>query len=219
VSPKSFLLSPELHDYLVAHAEPVDPVLADLQERTAQLGSVSVMQIAPEQGVFLQMLVGLVGGTSVVEVGTFTGYSSVCLARGLAPGGRLVCLDISEQWTALARQAWSAAGLEDRVELRLGPALDSLRALPAEPTVDLAFVDADKGGYVSYYEELLPRLRPGGLLVADNVLWSGAVLNPADSSGDTVALRRFNDHVAADPRVENVMLPVADGLLLARKRP
>jgi caffeoyl-CoA O-methyltransferase len=217
VSPKSFLLTPELHAYLVAHADPVDSVLADLQARTTGLGSVSGMQIAPEQGVFLQMLVSLLQATSVVEVGTFTGYSSICLARGLAAGGRLLCLDVSEEWTALARDAWSAAGLTDRIELRLAPALESLRALPPEPTVDLAFVDADKGGYVGYYEELLPRLRPGGLLVADNVLWRGAVLDPTDTQAETEAIRRFNDHVAGDPRVHKVLLPVADGLLLARK--
>jgi caffeoyl-CoA O-methyltransferase len=175
------------------------------------------MQIAPEQGVFLQLLVGLVGATSVIEVGTFTGYSSICLARGLAPGGRLLCLDVSEEWTAMARQAWAAAGLTDRIELRLGPALDTLRSLPGEESVDLAFIDADKGGYVSYYEEIIPRLRPGGLVIADNVLWRGAVLDRSDTSDDTEAIRRFNDHVAADPRVQKVLLPVADGLLLARK--
>jgi caffeoyl-CoA O-methyltransferase len=219
VSPKSFVLTPELHAYLVAHSEAVDPVLADLQERTSRLGGVSGMQIAPEQGVFLQLLVALTGCDFVVEVGTFTGYSSVCLARGLNPGGRLLCLDVSEEWTALARDAWAAAGLADRVELRLGPALESLRALPPDPVVDLAFIDADKGGYLGYYEELVPRLRPGGLVIADNVLWSGAVLDAGDTSADTEAIRRFNDHVTADPRVENVLLPIADGLLLARRRP
>jgi caffeoyl-CoA O-methyltransferase len=217
--PKSFLLSPELHAYIVEHATPPDPVLEALVAETASLGEVARMQIAPEQGPLLTLLARLVDARWIVEVGTFTGYSSVCLARGLAPGGRLLCCDVSEEWTALARSAWAAAGLEDRVELRIAPALDTLRALPGDARIDLAFVDADKGNYIAYHEELVPRLRPGGLLVADNVLWSGAVADPAADDRDTTAIRAFNDHAAADPRVEPVVLPVGDGLLLARRRP
>jgi caffeoyl-CoA O-methyltransferase len=217
--PKSFLLSPELHAYLVAHATPPDPVLETLIGETAALGDVARMQIAPEQGPFLTLLARLLDARSIVEVGTFTGYSSICLARGLAPGGRILCCDVSEEWTAVATRAWAEAGLDDRIDLRIAPALETLRALPDEPRIDLAFVDADKGNYLAYYEELVPRLRPGGLLVADNVLWSGAVVDPAADDRDTIAIRAFNDHAAADPRVEPVLLPVGDGLLLARRRP
>jgi caffeoyl-CoA O-methyltransferase len=216
--PKSFLLTPELHAYLVEHSTPLDDVQRALVEETSQLGDIARMQVAPEQGAFLSLLAAVTGARRAIEVGTFTGYSALCLARGLPEDGRLVCCDVSEEWTAVARRHWEAAGVARRIELRLGPALDTLRSLPTDPDVDLAFIDADKGSYVDYYEELLVRLRPGGLVVVDNVLWSGRVLDPDADDADTVALRAFNDRVAADPRVEVVMLPVADGLTLARKR-
>jgi caffeoyl-CoA O-methyltransferase len=216
--PKSFLLTPELHAYLVEHSTPLDEVQRALVEETSQLGDIARMQVAPEQGAFLSLLAAVTGARRVIEVGTFTGYSALCLARGLPEDGRLVCCDVSEEWTAVARRHWEAAGVARRIELRLGPALDTLRSLPTDPDVDLAFIDADKGSYVDYYEELLVRLRPGGLVVVDNVLWSGRVLDPDADDADTVALRAFNDRVAADARVEVVMLPVADGLTLARKR-
>ena len=152
-----------------------------------------------------------------MEVGTFTGYSSICIARGLADGGRLVCCDVSEEWTAIAREHWEKAGVADRIELRIGPAAETLRALPAEPPIDLAFIDADKPGYRTYYEEIVARLRPNGLVLLDNVLWSGNVVDESDDSENTVAIRAVNDHVAADARVEAVMLPIADGLTIARK--
>jgi caffeoyl-CoA O-methyltransferase len=152
-----------------------------------------------------------------VEVGTFTGYSSLCIARALVPGGRLLCCDVSEEWTAIARAAWVEAGVDDRIELRLGPALDTLRALPPDEPLDLAFVDADKGGYAAYLDELVPRLRPGGLLLVDNTLWSGQVVDPSDRSDDVVAIRAVNDMLAADDRLTTVLLPVADGLTLAVK--
>ncbi len=226
MAPKSFLLDEPLHDYLVAHAtlvanpSAVDAVLADLVAETRDLGAVAGMQVAPEQGALLTLLTRLVGATRAVEVGTFTGYSSICIARGLADGGRLVCLDVSARWTAIARRAWAAAGLEDRIELRLGPAEETLAALPAEPDLDLAFVDADKVGYAAYYEALVPRLRPGGLLLVDNTLWGGSAAAPArdDDDADTAAVKAFNDTVVADARVESVLLPVADGLTLARRR-
>jgi caffeoyl-CoA O-methyltransferase len=216
--PKSFLLTPELHAYLVEHSTPLDDVQRALVEETSQLGDIARMQVAPEQGAFLSLLAAVTGARRAIEVGTFTGYSALCLARGLPEDGRLVCCDVSEEWTAVARRHWEAAGVARRIELRLGPALDTLRSLPTDPDVDLAFIDADKGSYVDYYEELLVRLRPGGLVVVDNVLWSGRVLDPDADDADTVALRAFNDRVAADARVEVVMLPVADGLTLARKR-
>lgn len=217
--PKQLGISAELHRYLVEHGAPPDEVQRDLIAATRErFGPWAGMQIDPAQGGFLTLLVKLVGARFVVEVGTFTGYSSICLARGLPEGGRLLCCDVSDEFTSLAREYWERAGLTDRIELRLGPAAETLAALPADPPIDLAFVDADKGGYATYYEAILDRMRPGGLIAVDNVLWSGAVIDPDDTSDDTVAIRAFNDLVAADPRVEVVMLPLGDGVTLARKR-
>lgn len=216
---RSLPVTAELIDYAVGHGSwPVDEVLADLHAETVALGSPAGMQIGPDQGQFLTLLTRLVGARRAVEVGTFTGYSSLCIARGLAEGGNLLCCDVSEEWTALARRAWARAGLDDRIELRLAPAIETLRALPAEEHVDLAFIDADKTGYVDYWQELVPRLRTGGLLLADNVLWGGAIVDEGDDSPNAVALRAFNDVVAADDRVECVVLPAFDGLTIARKR-
>jgi caffeoyl-CoA O-methyltransferase len=215
---KFISLTPDVYSYLIAHNPPLDPVLRDLQAETAALGGISMMQIAVEQGAFLTLLARLLNARRAVEVGTFTGYSAICIARGLADGGRLLCCDVSEDWTAIARKAWTRAGLDDRIELRIGPALDTLRALPPTPDIDLAFIDADKPNYRHYYEELLPRIRPNGLIVFDNVLWSGAVADPANTDESTTALRALNDALAADDRVDAVMLPVADGLFLVRPR-
>jgi caffeoyl-CoA O-methyltransferase len=217
--PKSFSLSRPVHDYLVAHSEPLDDVQHWLIEETEKLGPIARMQIAPEQGAFLTMLAQLLDARSIVEVGTFTGYSSLCLARGLAPGGRLLCCDVSDEWTSVAREAWTRAGVDDRIELRLAPAIETLRTLPEEPSIDLCFIDADKGGYLDYFEALVPRMRANGVLAVDNVLWSGRVADPEATDDDTEAIRRFNVHAAADPRVDTVMLPIADGLTLLRKRP
>jgi caffeoyl-CoA O-methyltransferase len=214
--PKSFQLSPEVHAYLVSQGSRPDEHQRALIERTEALGPIARMQIAPEQGAFLTLLGRLLGARRIVEVGTFTGYSAICLARGLEPGGRLLCCDVSEEWTAIAQEAWRAAGVDDRIELRLAPALDTLKAQPSTPDIDLAFIDADKPNYRSYYNELVPRMRPGGLVVVDNVLWSGRVVDPSATDPDTEAIRAFNDHVLADPRTESVMLPIADGLTLAR---
>lgn len=216
--PKSFFLGPAIHEYLVEHGSPPDEPLRDLAAETAALGEISRMQVAPEQGSFLTILTRLVGARRAVEVGTFTGYSSVCIARGLPPDGHLLCCDVSEEWTALARRAWRRAAVADRIELRIGPAIDTLRALPREPGIDLAFIDADKPSYPLYYEELLARLRPNGTLLVDNVLWGGNVVDPAATDDNTKAIRAFNDLVAADPRVDVVMLPISDGLTLVRKR-
>lgn len=216
--PKTVVVTPEIHEYLVAHGDPPDAVQRSLIEATSALGPVAAMQIAPEQGAFMTLLTRLVDARFAVEVGTFTGYSALCIARGLAPGGRLLCLDVSEEWTSIGRRHWADAGLDDRIELRLGPAADALRGLPADPPIDLAFVDADKGGYRTYYDEIVDRLRPGGVVLLDNVLWGGAVVDPADTESDTEAIRAVNAHVAADPRVDVVMLPIADGLTIARKR-
>lgn len=214
---KTVPLTPALHAYLVAHGTPPDAAQQALIARTTELGGVAAMQVAPEQGALLTLLAKLVDARQAVEVGTFTGYSAIALARGLAPGGRLLCCDVSDEWTSIAREAWREAGVADRIDLRLGPAQETLDALPDEPTIDLAFLDADKTGYLGYYEALVPRLRPGGLLLADNVFQGGRVVD-ADTGDENVdAIRAFNDHVADDPRVEVVVLPVADGLTVARR--
>lgn len=217
MSPKSFLLTEPVHDYLLRHSTPLDDIQRRLIAETAALGGVAAMQIAPEQGAFMSILTRLMGVRRAIEVGTFTGYSALCIARGLAPGGSMVCCDISEEWTAIGRHYWKEAGVDDRIDLRLGPARDTLEGLSADPPVDLVFIDADKGGYPAYWEQALRLLRPGGAVLVDNVLWGGRAVDGA-AEGDTVFIRGFNDAVAADPRVELVMLPIADGLTLARKR-
>jgi caffeoyl-CoA O-methyltransferase len=164
------------------------------------------------------MMARLVQARRSVEVGTFTGYSSLCIARGLVDGGSLLCCDVSEEWTAIAKRAWERAGLTDRIQLRLDPAIKTLRSLPTDADIDLVFIDADKPGYISYWDELVPRVRQGGVLLADNVLWSGDIVEDSIDDPNAVALRAFNDRVAADHRVEVVVLPAFDGLTIARKR-
>jgi caffeoyl-CoA O-methyltransferase len=217
--PKSFFLGPEIADYIVEHSLPVDDVQRWLIEETrAKVPDLSMMQISPEQGAFMQILTRVIGTRRAVEVGTFTGYSSLCIARGLVDGGRLTCCDISEEWTAIAREAWTRAGVDDRIELRIGPAIDSLEALPTDASIDLVFIDADKEGYDAYYEALLPLMRVDGVLLVDNTLWSGAVVNPDAQDDSTKAIRAFNDMVAADDRVDDVVLPLGDGVTFIRKR-
>ena len=218
MSSRSFLLDDALWGYVVDHSTKVDPVVARLTEWTLALGGVAAMQIGPDQQAFLTMLTRFAGVTNAVEVGTFTGTSALCLARGLAPGGRLLCCDVSEEWTAIAREAWAEAGVSDRIDLRIAPAIDTLRALPTDPVIDLAFIDADKQGYASYYEELVPRLRPGGWIVADNTLWGGQITDASSADPSTKALRAYNAHAAADDRVVTVLLAVADGLTISQKR-
>lgn len=217
-TPKSFHLSPEIHDYLVRHGTPPDEIQRALIEETKRLGGIAIMQIAPEQGAFMTLLAKLIGARRAIEVGTFTGYSALCLARGLADGGHLLCCDISEEWTRIGLPYWEKAGVAHKIELRLGPAVETLSALPPDPVVDLAFIDADKGGYPVYYEEILARLRPGGLILVDNVLFMGTVVDPSVTNESVVAIRAFNDRVARDERVDRVMIAVGDGLTLLRKR-
>ncbi|MFB6893582.1 O-methyltransferase [Kitasatospora sp. NPDC056327] len=220
LSPRNLPLTAELHSYLLHHGRMTpDPVLAELIERTREaVPDQAHMTVAPEEGALLSFLVRLLGATDIVEVGTFTGYSSLCLARALPAGGSLVTCDVSAEWTSLAREFWQRAGVDDRIELRLGPALETLRALPAEPHLDLAFIDADKPGYIGYWDELVPRLRPGALLLVDNTLFNGEVVHehPAEKPA---AVRAFNEHARRDGRVELVMLPLADGLTMARRLP
>ncbi len=216
---KSIVVTQAVQDYAVAHSTwSPDEVQRSLIERTHELGGVSMMQISPDQGAFLTLLTTLVDARFAVEVGTFTGYSSICIARGLARGGRLLCCDVSEEWTAIAREHWERAGVADRIDLVIAPAAETLAALPPDPPIDLAFIDADKPGYRTYYDLVVDRLRPGGVVVLDNVLWSGNVVEESDQSENTVAIRAVNDHVAADDRVEAVMLPIADGVTIARRR-
>lgn len=216
---RNFLVTDAVRSYAVDHGSwRPDPVVRRLQSDTAGLGDVAKMQIGDDQGQLLTMLGRLIGARRAVEVGTFTGYSSLCIARGLVDGGSLLCCDISEEWTSIARRAWAAAGVADRIELRIAPALDTLRSLPERADLDLVFIDADKPGYPAYWAELVPRVRPGGLLLADNVLWSGKVTEPDGADDDTDALRAFNDLVAADDRVETVVLTAFDGLTIARRR-
>ncbi|MER5872231.1 O-methyltransferase [Streptomyces sp. NPDC002044] len=214
---KTVPLTREVYDYLVAQAEPPTPVQRELVERTRALGGPARMQVSHEQAVLLTLLARLTGARRIVEVGTFTGYSTLALAEGLSPGGTVIACDVSEEWTAIAREAWKAAGVDDRIDLRIAPARETLAALPAEPVVDLVFLDADKPGYQDYWEQLVPRVRPGGLLLADNVLYGGEAAR-ADAEGNALAIREFNARVRADDRVESVLLPIADGLTLARKR-
>jgi caffeoyl-CoA O-methyltransferase len=213
------ILTPAISDYLIAHSTPADDLLRDLAVETAEAyPDAAVMQISHDEGEFFTMLARLIGAKYAVEVGVFTGYSSICVARGLAEGGKLIACDISEEWTSIARKYWERAGLTDRIDLRIAPALETLRALPADPVIDFAFIDADKESYPDYYAELVPRLRPGGVIALDNVLRGGRVVDPSFQSAADVAIRRVNDIVVADERVDSVMLPLRDGVTLARKR-
>ena len=217
--PKSFFLSDALSEYLLAHAPPVDEVQQWLIDETrARVPDQMGMQISPEQGAFMGLVTKLIGARRAVEVGTFTGYSSLCIAGALPADGSLLCCDISEEWTAIAREAWTKAAVNDRVELRVAPAIETLQSLPDDEVIDLAFVDADKSSYQLYYDELLPRLRANGLLLIDNSLWNGRVLDASVVDEDTVAIRAFNDRVAADERVESTILTLGDGLTIIRKR-
>ena len=216
---RSEQISLHLNAYLTAHSSPPDAVLRELANETTELfPNETSLQIAPEQGTFMTLLTQLARATSAIEIGTFTGYSSICIARGLEPGGKLLCCDISEEWTDVARKYWEKAGLQERIELRLGPAMDTLRALPDAELFDVAFIDADKGGYLDYWRQVVPRIRPGGLIMIDNTFSHGRVIDAGNDNPAVIAVRDFNDHAAADDRVDLVMVPIGDGLTLARKK-
>ncbi|MFC6014947.1 O-methyltransferase [Plantactinospora solaniradicis] len=217
MSTKSIPLTEDLYAYVLAHGSPPDELVRELIDETLSvLPADAEMQIAPEQAGLLTFLTRLVNARQAVEVGTFTGLSSLAIARGLPADGRLTCFDISEEYTAIARRYWARAGVDGRIDLRIGPAAEMLRSLPTEPHLDLAFIDADKTGYLTYWAELVPRMRTGGLILVDNVLRVGRVLAP-ENPGDR-AIVEFNEAVLEDDRVDLVMLPIADGLTLARRR-
>jgi caffeoyl-CoA O-methyltransferase len=213
------LIDPAIADYALAHSTPPDEILRDLAAATrAQLPERAGMQVSADEGALLTMLARLTGARFAVEVGVFTGYSGLCLARGLAPGGRLLACDVSAEFTAIAQDYWQRAGVADRIDLRLAPALDTLRALPPDPVIDLAFIDADKSGYPDYYDELVTRMRPGGLIVLDNMFMGGRVLDRDDPDEPTRIVRDLAARIAADDRVDAVLLPLRDGVTLARRR-
>ena len=217
---KSIQLDDALYTYLLSVSLREPEVLRQLREETAN-HPYGGMQISPEQGQFMGLLVELIGAQRVLEIGVFTGYSSTCMALALPPGGQLMALDLSAEYTGMARRYWQLAGVADKIELRLGPALASLDRLiedGASGSFDLVFIDADKGNYDAYYERSLRLLRPGGLLLIDNVLWGGKVADPTVEDDDTQAIRALNRKIHTDERVTAVLLPVADGLTLSRKR-
>jgi caffeoyl-CoA O-methyltransferase len=215
-SPKSFQLSNELHAYMLAHGTQPDAVQRGLMEATEALGGIAIMQIAPEQGALMTLLTRLIGARRAIEVGTFTGYSALCIARGLPDDGELICCDISEEWTATGLPFWEQAGVREKIDLRIGPAIDTLRAIDENGAFDLAFVDADKPSYEAYVEELIRLVRPGGLILIDNVLWGGNVIDEGASDENTLAIRAFNQKVAGDSRLDCVMLAISDGLTFLR---
>jgi caffeoyl-CoA O-methyltransferase len=217
---RSISLTDSLYEYLLSVSLREPDLLRRLREETAALPNAR-MQIAPEQGQFMALLVQLTGARRCLEVGVFTGYSSLAVALALPDGGRIVACDVSEEWTTVARRYWSAAGVAHKIDLRLAPALETLEGLLAAGeagSYDFAFLDADKENYLRYYELALGLVRPGGLIVADNTLWSGRVIDPSNGEAATVALRRFNETVHTDDRIDLSLVPVGDGLTLARKR-
>ena len=212
---RSVRLSDALYDYVVKMGVRETRVQRALRAATARL-PMAGMQIGPDQGSFLQVLVKLLRARRCLEIGTFTGYSALAIALALPPGGRLVCCDVSAEWTSIARRYWKRAGVERKIDLRVAPALRTLRELKG--AFDLAFIDADKTNYAKYYERCLRLVRRGGLIAVDNTLWSGAVIDPRQQSENTRALRAFNRRLARDRRVDIALLPIGDGLTLAVRR-
>ncbi len=220
MSTRTLTVTDRLYDYLTAHALRENDVLRRLREETAKL-PMARMQISPEQGQFMALLVRLMGARKTLEVGVFTGYSSLCVAQALPTEGRHVACDVSAEWTSIGMRYWQEAGIAEKIDLRIAPALETLdRLLDAgeAETFDFAFIDADKLSYDAYYERALRLVRPGGLIAIDNVLWGGSVADPSDQDDDTQAIRALNDKIHQDERVEMSLLPLGDGVTLAMKR-
>ncbi|MEO7197351.1 MAG: class I SAM-dependent methyltransferase [Solirubrobacterales bacterium] len=213
-------LTSELHDYIVRVGSREDDPLARVRESTAALGDVAVMQISPDQGAFMTLLTRMLGARHAIELGTFTGYSAICIARGLADDGRLIACELDAERAQTAEENFVMAGVSERIEVRVGPAAETLATLRAAAagSFDLAFIDADKVGYPEYYESCLELLRPGGLIVLDNMLRDGTVLDPPSDDESAIAIAELNERIAADERVDVAMLAVADGITLALKR-
>lgn len=220
MSNKTLNLTDELYQYLLKVSLHESELMAALRKETSRL-SMSEMQIAPEQGQFMALLAKLLGARRVIEVGTFTGYSTLAIAQALPADGEVIASDVSEEWTSIARRYWEQAEVAGRIDLRLAPALETLDGLLQEGCAgnfDMAFIDADKENYLNYYERCLELLRPGGLIMVDNVLWDGSVIDVSNQQTDTVAIRKLNEHVYQDSRVDISMVPIGDGVTLARKR-
>jgi caffeoyl-CoA O-methyltransferase len=210
----------DLYAYMVEHGARQDDVLRRVEAETQAMGDVAQMQIGPDQGAFMTLLCRIIGAREAIELGTFTGYSAICIARGLEPGGRLIACELSEEYAEIAARNFEDAGVADRIEIRIGPALATVRDLPQREVFDLAFIDADKTEYPDYYEELLPRMRTGGLILVDNVFGGGAIVgdNLGFSEESLAGIRRINEIIRDDDRVEVAMVGIADGLTVARKR-
>jgi caffeoyl-CoA O-methyltransferase len=216
---KYVTLNDRLYEYLVrSRSDAADPLLAELRAETAALREVSICQISDEQGTFLSILVAAIGTRNAIEIGTFTGYSALCMARALPAGGKLICLDQNKEWTDIARKYWTKAGLQNRIDLRLGDAIQSLRQLEPGLTFDFVFIDADKTQYETYYELLLPRVRQNGLILFDNMLWAGKLVGAPIKEGTGLAIDALNQKLPKDDRVESVLVSVADGIQICRKR-
>jgi len=215
---RSFFLEDELLDYILSNSAPADQIQEALIEETAELGWVSRMQISVDQGNLLTMLVKAMRPKFAVEIGTFTGFSAISIARGLPENGSLLCCDISEKWTAIARTYWERAGLNDKIKLVLAPAIETLDNLPEDTEIDFAFIDADKGNYKNYYDAVLSRLSDHGMIVIDNVLWSGRVIDESANDHDTHAIKDFNSYIRNDDRVTCTMLSIGDGVTLIQKK-
>ncbi len=211
-------LTQDLYGYMIRNRSPEDPILAELRQETRRsAGKMAGMMISEEQGVLLRILVGALAPSLAVEVGTFTGYSAACIASGLPPGGKLVCCDVSDEWTSFGTHYWNRCGVAENIDLRIAPALETLSGLPRDLRFDFAFLDADKANYVAYFEAIVPRMRQNGLIAVDNVLWHNWSMHACNQDQETVGIREFNEHVLLDDRVESVMLHLGDGLTLIRK--
>ncbi len=220
MSAKTFQLDERLHDYLLSVSLRDTDLKRELREQTAQMPQAS-MQTSAEQGALMELLVKLIGAKRTLEVGTFTGYSALCVASALPDDGELVACDISEEWVGIGRKFWQRAGVADKIRVHIQPALRTLDELLADgqaSSFDFAYIDADKENYVGYYDKCLELLRPGGLIAVDNTIWSGRVADPSDQEESTRAIRQFNEHVYGDERVDVSLVPIGDGLTLARKR-